>query len=88
MSGKRKPETFDEQGNPLPPTPLRKIDLRDAHAIRREMGAVYRDMRNGRLSTQDGTRLTYVLDLLRKSYETGVLQDRIERLEAERGDTQ
>lgn len=64
----------------LTPTPP-KIDLRDAHAIRRELGAVYRDMRSGRIEAQDGTRLAYVLDLIRKSYETAVLQERIELME-------
>ena len=77
----REPEVYDEQGNSLTPTPLPKIDLRDAHAIRRELGAVYRDMRTGRVEAQDGTRLAYVLDQLRKAYETGMLQDRIEAME-------
>lgn len=82
--GKRKPETFDEQGNPLIPAPPRnrKIDLRDAHAIRREMAAIYRDMRTGKIDCQDGTRQAYVLDLIRKAYETSTLQDKIDRLEA------
>ena len=62
---------------PIPP----KIDLRDAHAIRRELGAVYRDMRSGRIEAQDGTRLAYVLDMIRKAYETAILQDRIESME-------
>jgi hypothetical protein len=77
----REPEVYDEEGNCLTPTPPPKIDLRDAHAIRRELGAVYRDMRCGRIETQDGTRLAYVLDQVRKSYETGMLQDRIEAME-------
>ena len=64
----------------MPPIPS-KIDLRDAHAIRRELSAVYRDMRAGRIEAQDGTRLAYVLDLVRKCYETAVLQDRLERME-------
>lgn len=80
-SGNHELETYDEQGYPLDPTPLPKIDLRDAHAIRREIAAVYRDMRAGRIASQDGTRLTYVLDMMRKAYETAVLQDRIELLE-------
>ena len=63
----------------LDPTP--HIDLRDAKAIRREMAAVYRDMRAGHIETQEGTRLVYVLDRLIKAYETGVLQDRLELLE-------
>lgn len=64
---------------PLPPRP--KIDLRDAEAIRRELGAVYRDMRAGRIQTADGTKLAFVLDLLRRAYETADLQARIEALE-------
>jgi len=59
-----------------------KIDLRDAHAIRRELGMVYRDMRSGAIETQEGTRLAYVLNLLRQSYETCVLQGRLEGIEA------
>jgi hypothetical protein len=73
-------DTFDEHGKLLSPTPT-KIDLRDGHAIRRELGAVYRDMRAGRIETQEGTRLAYVLDMIRKAYETSVLQDRIELME-------
>ncbi|GHU20021.1 hypothetical protein FACS189475_08240 [Betaproteobacteria bacterium] len=78
---KNLPETFDEQGTPLDPTPLPKIDLHDAHAVRRELGSIYRDMRAGRIETQDGTRLAYVLDMIRKAHESAVLQDRIELLE-------
>jgi len=57
------------------------FDLKDAHAIRRELGSVYRDMRSGRITSQDGTRLAYVLDLLRKAHETGLLKDRVALLE-------
>jgi len=74
------PATLDQQGVTLLPTPG-KIDLRDAHAIRRELAAVYRDMRKGAIEPQDGTRLAYVLDMLRKTYETAVLQERLEILE-------
>lgn len=78
---KREPEVFDGEGKPLTPSPLPKIDLHDAHAIRRELASVYRDMRAGRIETQDGTRLAYVLDMVRKGYETSVLQDRLEIME-------
>lgn len=38
-------------------------------------------MRAGRLASQDGTRLAYVLDMIRKAYETAALADRLELLE-------
>ena len=64
----------------MTPTPL-KIDLRDAAAIRRELGSVYRDMRAGRINPADGTKLAYVLDAIRKAYEAEVLAARLEILE-------
>lgn len=73
-------EAFDEQGKLLTPTPP-KIDLRDAHALRRELASVYRDMRAGRIETQEGTRLAYVLDLIRKAFETENIKNRIELIE-------
>lgn len=79
--GNENPESEAASGTVLTLTPLPKIDLRDAHAIRRELGSVYRDMRAGRLASQDGTRLAYVLDMIRKAYETAVLADRLELLE-------
>ena len=79
-SGNHLPETYDQQGNQLAPTPL-KIDLRDAAAIRRELGSVYRDMRGGRIDPADGTKLAYVLDAIRKAYDSEVLQARLEILE-------
>lgn len=65
----------------LTPTNPRKIDLRDAHAIRRELASLYRDARNGKVGTQDATRLAYVLDLVRRAYEASVMQTRLEQLE-------
>jgi len=79
--GKDAPECEPPSGTVLTLTPLPKIDLRDAHAIRRELGSVYRDMRAGRLASQDGTRLAYVLDMIRKAYETAALAERLELLE-------
>jgi hypothetical protein len=49
--------------------------------IRKEMAAVYRDMRTGRIDCQIGTRLAYVLDLIRKSHETTVMRDQLGALE-------
>ena len=81
MNVKRVAETVDIQGGELVPLPPAKIDLRDAHAIRRELAAVYRDMRSGTIETQEGTRLAYVLDMIRKAYETSVIQERLELME-------
>ena len=81
MNVKRLPDAVEPQGADLIPIPPPKIDLRDAHAIRRELAAVYRDMRSGAIEAQDGTRLAYVLDMIRKAYETAVLADRLELLE-------
>lgn len=81
MAEKNRPPDQAGGGGELVMPPPPKIDLRDAHAIRRELGSVYRDMRAGRLQTQDGTRLAYVLDLLRRAVETGELQERIEQIE-------
>jgi hypothetical protein len=79
-SGNNSPEIYDQQGNQLTPTPP-KIDLRDAAAIRRELGSVYRDMRSGRIDPADGTKLAYVLDAIRKAYDSEILQARLEILE-------
>lgn len=79
--GRFEPEVYDQNENSMTPTPHPKIDLRDAHAIRREMGTVYRDMRAGIILPQDGTRFVYVLAMICKSYETAVLQDRLALLE-------
>lgn len=73
-------ETHEQQGRQLTPTPP-KIDLHDAHALRRELASVYRDMRTGRIETQEGTRLAYVLDLIRKAFETEDIKKRIELIE-------
>lgn len=80
--GTNSSELPDRRGDLVTPSPHARIDLRDAHAIRRELAAVYRDMRSGEIQAQDGTRLAYVLDLIRKAFETGVLQDRLEALES------
>lgn len=81
MSVKNITQALATQGGELVPIPPPKIDLRDAHAIRRELASVYRDMRNGTIETQDGTRLAYVLDMIRKAYETAVMQERLELME-------
>lgn len=68
----------DEVLNPTPINSMHKIRLNDAETIRMEMARLYRDMRMGRIDTQDGTRLAYVLDMVRKAHETCELQRRVE----------
>lgn len=74
------PQLYDETGKNITPLPPVKIDLHDANAIRREMASVYRDMRNGLLESSEGTKLVYVLDMLRKALETCELQRNLELL--------
>lgn len=80
VGGEFIPANHDLTGGGSKATPP-KIDLRDALAIHRELARVYRDMRGGKIKTQDGTRLAFVLGLLHKSYETVVLEKRIQDLE-------
>ena len=80
MSKKQHSASLD--GELLPaskPTP--KINLQDARAIRRELAAVYRDARAGKIETQDATRLGYLLNLLGQALEREELEARIEALE-------
>lgn len=49
--------------------------------LRKEMGAVYRDMRAGRIDYDDGARLAYVLDLLRKSHESTMVRNKLGAME-------
>jgi hypothetical protein len=71
----------DGSAGTLSPPPGPKIDLRDPHAVRRELAAVYRDARAGRLDASAATRLGYLLSLLLRAFETTELQDRLEALE-------
>ena len=80
----RADQVIAKQGISVYPTP-RQIELHHAKAIRLELSKVYRDMRSGNINTSDGTKLAYVLEILRKSHETAILQDRIELLELATG---
>lgn len=80
-SGKKSAGTQAVGGNVLTLPPCPKIDLRDAHAIRREMGTVYRNARAGKINTQDMTRFIYALECMLRAYDVCVLQDRTEQLE-------
>ena len=66
----------------LAPTsrPRRPV-LRTLPDVRREMARVYRQMRHGRIDTQDATRMTYVLTQLAKLIQTVELEARIDAVE-------
>lgn len=68
------------EGELLPPSPP-KIALSNLESTRREMASVYRDMRGGRIDTQDGTRLVYALSQIGKLIELATLERRIGELE-------
>jgi len=58
-----------------------KIDLHDAHAIRRELAQLYREARAGTLEPGVATKLAHILQLVLKAYEKSELQARLEQLE-------
>jgi len=57
-------------------TPLRTLEQ-----VHREVARVYRAMKTKAIETQEGTRLTYVLDCLGKITESVGLERRLDRLE-------
>lgn len=72
--------TFDGASGELLPTP-HDIKLKTADDVRLEMARVYRDARQGRIETSDGTKLVYILTGLLKAIETGIIESRMEALE-------
>ncbi|NDP48932.1 MAG: hypothetical protein GZ085_11215 [Sulfuriferula multivorans] len=61
--------------------PAPRMNLNDLDGLRREMARVYRDMRGGRIHSQDGARLVYVLGELRRVFESCELEKRLAALE-------
>ncbi|MEN2386204.1 hypothetical protein [Comamonas sp. A7-5] len=66
-----------------PATPRLRIPLRSADDVRRELARLYRQMKSKEISAADGTKLAYVLNLLRQAIETGELETRIAALESQ-----
>lgn len=76
------PLTLDAvTGKPAPPPPASDINLHNIAAVRREMGKVYRDTRAGKIDSQDGTRLVYILTQIAKLHEAEELERRVQQLE-------
>jgi hypothetical protein len=80
-SGSSLPVTVAERGVTVLATPPR-IDLKTIDDVRVEAARVYRDMRAGRIETQHGTRLVYVLGVIGKLIEAGDVEKRLEAVEA------
>ncbi len=80
MSIKNELQVVDTVTETHEPIPLR-IDLRDISAVRKEMSNVYRDMRRGKIKTQDGTRLMYALNIIRTTFESEDIQKQLQSIE-------
>ena len=77
----KKPPVIHE-GTVLQAMPTPRTNLSTIEDLRREMGRVYREMRSGRIETQEGTRLVYVLSQIGKLAELYEIEKRISALEA------
>jgi len=67
---------------PLTPAPRpRRPNFQTLPHVRREMARVYRDIRHGRIESQEGTRMTYVLTQIAKITQVSELDARIEAVE-------
>ena len=75
-----------ENGGAPSPSRRRRRPLKSAANIFTEMGAVYRDSRDGVINPEVGTELVYMLSELRKTFEVSefvvALEQRISTLEA------
>ena len=70
-------DIYEEESLSIP----NRIDLKTIDDVRLEMARVYRDMRAGRILTNDGTRLVYVLGQIGKMIELHEIIKRVEKLE-------
>ena len=68
-------EVILANGHPKPPK------LRTVRDCRREMASVYADCRAGRVATQDGSRLVYILTSISNTIRDNELEQRIQKLE-------
>ena len=73
-----------KSGELIDPTPcarLAKIELHTLDDVRREMGKLYREARNGQIDTRDATRLVYILGEMVKVFAVRELEARVKILE-------
>lgn len=79
-SAKHQPVTIDATSGTATPTP-RKIKLNTLEDVRREMAAVYREARGGRIDTSEAGRLAYILTNIGKLIEATEIEQRLLQLE-------
>ncbi|MGX5658178.1 hypothetical protein ACWKWV_00440 [Castellaniella ginsengisoli] len=69
----------------LPPDPTHpkrlRLPLTTAVDVRKELARLYRSMKVGQIPAADGTKLAYVLNILRQTIETSDIEQRLEALE-------
>ena len=64
-----------------PPPPPRRVRLATARDVRREMVAVYADSRAGAIPPATGSRLCFMLDMVRRSIESMEIETRLAEVE-------
>ena len=84
IAGTKEALVIDAETQTVVATPP-KIDLATAVDVRREMAKVYREMKSGKLDTQDGSRLVYVLDRIGRMIEVSEIERRLAALEERYG---
>jgi hypothetical protein len=58
-----------------------RLPLSTARDVRRELARLYRSMKAGQVQPADGTKLAYVLNILRQTIEASDIEQRISALE-------
>jgi hypothetical protein len=80
-SGNKK-MTQTVEGQLIPANPARsRLRLGSIREVRRELQKVYEDAKAGRISTQDGSRLVFMLQSLAGMIRDSDLEERIKKLE-------
>ena len=70
------------EGELIPANPVRsRLRLGSIREVRRELQKVYEEAKNGRISTQDGSRLVFMLQALAGMIRDSDLEERIKKLE-------
>lgn len=77
-----KPDKLRAKSNPVTAPPRLRLKLHTLGDVRRELARIYREGKTGQREVADVSRLANVLQILAKAIESGVLEQRIERLES------